>query len=81
MKRSTQNLPQIPLNKLEINIPPHIILSDSTFNMPSQIGILLCADIYYNLLCGQIFKLQDKYYSDIPFIIEEIPRNFHSWYF
>lgn len=50
--RITQNLPQLPIHKNLLQIPYHISqeLADDTFDTPSEIGLLLGADIYYNLL-------------------------------
>lgn len=51
----TSPLPQTMLNISNLNIPKGIQLSDNDFNVPTQISILLGADIYFNILLkGQI---------------------------
>lgn len=36
-------------------------MADPNFNVPSDIDLLLGADVYYSIVCGEIIRLQDKF--------------------
>ena len=59
LKNITYKLPQIPINIDKLKIPQEIEenLADSTFHLPSDIELLLGADIYYAVLTGGCHKL------------------------
>ncbi|CAK1598319.1 unnamed protein product [Parnassius mnemosyne] len=46
----TDNLPQTEVHLPELNIPGHIELADPTFFHPSQIDLLLGADIFWDIM-------------------------------
>ncbi|KAL0881752.1 hypothetical protein ABMA27_001541 [Loxostege sticticalis] len=48
--RITQLLPTTEVNYESLNLPQHITLADPTFYLPSQIDMLLGADIFWNIL-------------------------------
>ncbi|XP_045498174.1 uncharacterized protein LOC123696164 isoform X2 [Colias croceus] len=51
--RITQNLPTAYINYKLLNIPENITLADPTFNVPSQVDMLLGADIFWSVLCSK----------------------------
>lgn len=53
----TCKLPQISLDESLLKIPTHIKLSDPFFSSPSQIDILIGAELYYDLLLNETYKL------------------------
>lgn len=53
----TCKLPQIPLDKSRLNIPMHCKLSDPFFSSPSDIDMLIGADLYYDLLLDETYRL------------------------
>ncbi|XP_050515916.1 uncharacterized protein LOC126890770 [Diabrotica virgifera virgifera] len=57
--RITERLPQIALNPHGLKIPDHIIheLADPRFWEPSNIDILIGADLYFSLLKGDLISL------------------------
>lgn len=57
----TGHLPNLRLNIQELKIPAHIKLADSSYNEPSQIDMLIGAEIFWSLICvGQIFLGKQK---------------------
>ncbi|XP_025267450.1 uncharacterized protein LOC112638978 [Camponotus floridanus] len=51
----TQQLPQALVFKQDIAIPKHIKLADPNFNIPSNIDMLIGAELFWKLICaGQI---------------------------
>lgn len=57
----TSKLPHCSLKRENINIPSNITLADSKFHIPSDIDILLGADVYYNLITGKFVQIQNKF--------------------
>lgn len=56
--RITQMLPTTQVNYTLLSIPPNITLADPTFHIPSNIDMLLGADIFWSVLCaGNIISL------------------------
>ncbi|KAJ8977063.1 hypothetical protein NQ317_017225 [Molorchus minor] len=53
----TCRLPQVKINSCNWNIPNDIQLADPTFTQPSDIDVLIGADLYYQLLCNGMIKL------------------------
>lgn len=53
----TCKLPQVPIDFTKLNIPAHLKLSDPEFSKPSEIDILIGADLYYELLIDGIIRL------------------------
>ncbi|CAG9109031.1 unnamed protein product [Plutella xylostella] len=50
----------IPMNKINcgnLKIPPHIYLADPTFAIPSEVQMLLGADIFWDILCNNRVSL------------------------
>lgn len=48
--RITQQLPTVHINCTLLKIPPNITLADPTFNIPSEVDMLLGADIFWSVL-------------------------------
>lgn len=48
--RITCNLPQRKIDPASIRIPPHIKLADKDYNVPSEINMLIGADIFFQIL-------------------------------
>lgn len=57
LEKITCNLPQTQIDPKCLNIPNYIKLANPDFFVPSEIDILLGADIYYSLLCQGLMKL------------------------
>lgn len=57
LNKITCKLPQIRINENKFNIPSYVKLADPIFNTPSDIDMLLGADVYYDLLTQGIIKL------------------------
>lgn len=55
----TANLPQNHFDSSKLNIPKHIQLSDDEFNVPTEISMLLGADIYFNILIDGQLKIHN----------------------
>ncbi|XP_050313689.1 uncharacterized protein LOC126748481 [Anthonomus grandis grandis] len=53
----TCKLPQIPINKEKLKIPHHFRLSDPNYDSPSEIDMLIGADLYYNLYTNDTYHL------------------------
>ncbi|KAL0901985.1 hypothetical protein ABMA27_007121 [Loxostege sticticalis] len=49
----TCKLPQQPIDISKLNLPPGLDLADSTFNTPSEINMLMGADIFFQVLLPQ----------------------------
>lgn len=54
----TSHLPQKYIDVSSLNIPQHIKLSDVGFNVPSEISILLGADLYFKSLLDGCIRLK-----------------------
>nr|CAI5846278.1 unnamed protein product [Callosobruchus analis] len=50
LEKLTECLPTVAFSRDKLNIPSNIKLSDSQFNVPSEIDVLLGATIFYNIL-------------------------------
>nr|CAI5840641.1 unnamed protein product [Callosobruchus analis] len=50
LEKITECLPTVAFSRDKLNIPSNIKLSDSQFNVPSEIDVLLGATIFYNIL-------------------------------
>ncbi|XP_048484474.1 uncharacterized protein LOC125490156 isoform X2 [Plutella xylostella] len=50
VKNITSNLPQFPVNKQSLNIPPNVQLADQQFHISDKISILLGCDIFFRIL-------------------------------
>nr|CAI5818943.1 unnamed protein product [Callosobruchus analis] len=50
LEKITECLPTVAFSRNKLNIPSNIKLSDSQFNVPSEIDVLLGATIFYNIL-------------------------------
>lgn len=57
LDRITCQLPQVRINPDLIKIPDHLPLADPTYFIPSEIDILIGADVYYDLLRQNFVKL------------------------
>ncbi|XP_066157667.1 uncharacterized protein [Euwallacea fornicatus] len=57
LDKITSLLPQVEINPSLIRIPNHLTLADPTYYTPSDIDILLGADVYYDLIYPECFKL------------------------
>lgn len=59
----THQLPQTPIKVERLHIPTNIFerLADPTFYIPSDIDMLIGADVYYSLLCGGVLKLDANF--------------------
>lgn len=55
----TCSLPQMQINTSSWRIPTDIILADPTFSTPSEIQLLIGADLYYDLISRGMIKLGD----------------------
>lgn len=55
--RITQPLPSVQINTSLLKIPKHISLADPTFNIPSEVDMLLGADIFWSVLNSQNISL------------------------
>lgn len=55
--RITQSLPMVRINSKLLNIPPNLTLADPTFNVPSDVDMLLGADIFWSVLGSQNISL------------------------
>lgn len=53
----TTHLPQQYFDYSKLNIPKDVRLSDDTFNVPSEISLLLGADIYFGSLLDKCIKI------------------------
>lgn len=53
----TSDLPQSLVDISNLNIPKNIQLSDDNFNVPTEISILLGAEIYFNILLQRQIKI------------------------
>lgn len=53
----TGTLPNSPINVTELNIPHNIQLADPNFFHPSEVDMLLGAELFYDLLCYNNIKL------------------------
>lgn len=53
----TQSLPIAQIDYIKLNIPSHIQLADPTFSTPSQVDMLLGADIFWDILGSQRISL------------------------
>lgn len=53
----TSKLPNVKVNITNWNIPGNVDLADSRFYEPSEIDILIGADMFWNLITGQQIKL------------------------
>lgn len=60
LKKINAKLPQFSLSREKIVIPSNVHLADPNFHIPSEIDILLDADIYYSLING----LMDNKHSE-----------------
>ncbi|KAJ0182842.1 hypothetical protein K1T71_002211 [Dendrolimus kikuchii] len=49
----TCKLPQHPIDTSKLNIPPGLVLADDTFNIPSEINMLLGADVFFEVALPQ----------------------------
>lgn len=57
----TEPLPIYKINKVNVNIPDKIVLADSTWNIPSNIHMLIGADVFWDLMCsGKTKKSQQS---------------------
>lgn len=52
-----QSLPSSQFSCITLNIPSHIQLADPTFNIPSQVDMLLGADIFWDVLGSERISL------------------------
>lgn len=50
VEKITCKLPQTPINLDDVNIPNNITLADTTFYQPSEINMLIGADIFFQVL-------------------------------
>ncbi|KAF2887496.1 hypothetical protein ILUMI_18677, partial [Ignelater luminosus] len=53
----TTNLPQFEFDTGSINIPNNIVLSDTSFNKPGNIDVLLGANVFFQILLTGTIKL------------------------
>ncbi|XP_072380581.1 uncharacterized protein [Diabrotica undecimpunctata] len=53
----TTKLPQVPISINELNLPTEVVLADPNFYSPSEVDILLAADICADILTGNIIQL------------------------
>lgn len=58
--RITDSIPLFHKNKSKMNIPKNIPLADPQFNVPSQVQMLIEADLFWRLLCVAQIKGQVK---------------------
>lgn len=56
----TCKLPQVPIDKSTLHIPPYVKLSDPLFATPAEIDMLIGADRYYDLLLNDVIKLGEN---------------------
>lgn len=57
LSRITSKLPQVKLTKDNLPIPPHCQLSDPQFHFPSDIDLLIGAEVYYQIILNETFSL------------------------
>lgn len=57
LKEITKRLPQVRINKYKLNIPQNVTLADPNFNIPSEIDMLLSAQLYRELIKPDIVDL------------------------
>lgn len=63
-------LPQFELSSLnEVKFPEFVQLSDSEYNKPKNIDILLSADIFFQILLKDMYKLENGLVYKIPFLV------------
>ncbi|XP_045501378.1 uncharacterized protein LOC123698678 [Colias croceus] len=82
LPRITSKLPSLPIKSQRFQIPKHISLADPTFSVPSDIDILIGADIFWDLLNSDKIKLSDGPYlydSKLGWIISGPIYNSHSF--
>ncbi|XP_057659301.1 uncharacterized protein LOC130895773 [Diorhabda carinulata] len=60
LPKITCKLPQVKINVSQLRLPTDIILANPEFNIPSEIHILVGADLYYKLLTPGIIDLGKK---------------------
>ncbi|XP_050305066.1 uncharacterized protein LOC126742465 [Anthonomus grandis grandis] len=60
LNKITSALPMLPIEVKNIRIPSNIVLADSSFNVPTEIDILLGADIFYDLLRNGRIKMAEN---------------------
>ncbi|XP_056647235.1 uncharacterized protein LOC130451905 [Diorhabda sublineata] len=60
LPKITCKLPQVKINVSQLRLPTDIILANPEFNIPSEIHILVGADLYYKLLTTGIIDLAKK---------------------
>ncbi|XP_072389700.1 uncharacterized protein [Diabrotica undecimpunctata] len=53
----TTKLPQVPISINKLNLPTEVVLADPNFYSPSEVDILLAADICADILTGNIIQL------------------------
>ncbi|XP_076392699.1 uncharacterized protein LOC143265299 [Megachile rotundata] len=51
IKKITETMPNIPLNKVNIPVPPGVIPADPEFQQPGHIDLLIGAGLFWRLLC------------------------------
>ena len=61
LNQITQRLPPFHLQLETINLPKEFLLADSHFYKPSIIDLLLGADIYYQLLIGDVYRVPGSF--------------------
>lgn len=61
LEKITCKLPQVPIKVSELNIPKEIFpnLADPEFHEPSEIDMLVGADVFYNIICPDVHHLGD----------------------
>lgn len=60
LKEITDSLPRNYVDASQLKIPSSMRLADPTFNIPSQVQVLLGADIFWNLVGGEQMPLANK---------------------
>lgn len=82
LPRITSKLPSLDVQGQCIQLPKHISLADPTFSVPSDIDVLLGADIFWDLLNNDKIKLSSGPYlydSKLGWIISGPLCNNHSF--